>query len=118
MEKEILIDPTIQQLVDKKLLIEELSENIIDDMIFIGRKCSNNKNHIFISIRQLIADNKVRDFSILYRFLYDSIDKFDKDKIPSLILIIAEAQTNDSFIVDKEIGFMAAIVKILNELKG
>jgi hypothetical protein len=75
------------------------------------------KKDAFKDIRQLIADSKVKDFTAFYRFLFDELDNYAKGHIASVILILAEAQYQDSFAIDKELHVMSMIVKLLNELK-
>ncbi len=77
----------------------------------------NPKKDAFKDIRQLIADSKVKDFTAFYRFLFDELDNYAKGHIASVILILAEAQYQDSFAIDKELHVMSMIVKLLNELK-
>jgi len=76
-----------------------------------------SKKDAFKSIRQTIADSKVKDFTALYKFLFDEIDNYAKGHIASVILILAEQQYQDAFAVDKELHAMATIVKLLNEIK-
>lgn len=64
-------------------------------------------------IRQIIADAGVRDFTELYRLLYDKVQDYAPDKIPQTVIHIAEGQFRDSFVPDKEITFMATIYNIL-----
>jgi replication factor C small subunit len=77
----------------------------------------SDKKECFKQIRQLINDSKVRDFTALYRFLFDEIDNYAKGHVASCILILAEAQYQDSFAVDKELHVMAMMVKLLTEIK-
>ena len=53
----------------------------------------------------------------LHKFLFDEIDEYAKGHIAAVILILAESQYQDSFVVDKELHMMSTIVKLLNELK-
>ena len=69
--------------------------------------------HTFISIRQIIADSKVKDFTPLYRSLYDNVDNYAGGKVGQTILNIADGQYKDSMVVDKEINVMAMILNIL-----
>ena len=69
------------------------------------------------NIRQLINDSKVKDFTALYKFLFDEIDNYAKGHIASIILILAESQYQDAFAVDKELHIMATMVKLINEIK-
>jgi hypothetical protein len=79
-------------------------------------KNSKDKKAAFNKIRQVIADSKVRDFTPMYTFLYDSLDEFATGHIGGSILIIAEAQFKDASVVDKEINIMAMFVNLLNEI--
>ena len=63
-------------------------------------------------LRQLIADNSITDYSELYRLLYDEVDNFSKGKSEECILIIAEAQFQDTNVVDKEINFMSMLIRL------
>jgi replication factor C small subunit len=80
-------------------------------------KGDTDKKSAFTQIRQTIADSKVKDFSALYRFLFDELDNYAKGHIAPVILILAEAQYQDSFAVDKELHVMSMMVKLINELK-
>ena len=76
-----------------------------------------DKKSCFQDIRQLINDSKVKDFTALYKFLFDEIDTYGTGHIASIILILAESQYQDAFAVDKEIHIMATMVKLINEIK-
>ncbi len=71
----------------------------------------------FNSIRKLLADAKVRDYTDLYKLLYDELDSYAEGHKAGVILIIAEHQYMDTSVVDKEINVMSMIVKILGEIK-
>ncbi len=64
-------------------------------------------------IRQIVADAGIRDFTELYRLLYDKVQDYAPNKIPQTIIHIAEGQYRDAFVVDKEINFMATMYNIL-----
>ena len=68
-------------------------------------------------VRQLVADNSLTDYSELYRLLYDEIDHYTQSYVPECIIAIAESQHRDVHIVDKEINFMSAILKIQQIIK-
>lgn len=98
--------------IDKQSLIEA---NYMDKVIeLLSNK--TDKKQLFTSIRQLLADSAVGQYTPLYRHLYDNIDSFATGHLAGVILIIAEAQYQDSFVVDKEINIMSMFVKIINEL--
>jgi len=98
--------------IDKQSLIEaNYADKIIELLV-----SKPDKKQLFTSIRQLLADSQVKDYTALYRHLYDNVDTFAVGHIAGVILIIAEAQYQDSFAVDKEINVMAMFIKIINEL--
>lgn len=98
--------------IDKQSLIEA---NYMDKVLELLTS-KPDKKQLFTSIRQLLADSQVKDFTALYRFLYDNVDTFAVGHIAGTILIIAEAQYQDSFVVDKEINVMSMFIKMINEL--
>ena len=98
--------------IDKQSLIES---NYMDKIIEMLQTIKDKKQ-LFTSIRQLLADSHVKDYTALYRHLYDNLDLFAVGHIASVILIIAEAQYQDAMVVDKEINVCAMFVKIINEL--
>lgn len=98
--------------LDKQSLVEA---NYMTKLLELLKDNSDKKGK-FQNIRQLLADSQVKDFSNLYKFLYDNLDEFATGHLAGVILIIAEAQYKDSFVVDKEINVMAMFVQLLNEL--
>jgi len=76
-----------------------------------------NKKNIFKNVRQLIADNQIKDFAGIYRFLYESVDQYSPNDDMNVILAIAEGIKTDSFVVDKEINFMSTIIDIITRKK-
>lgn len=66
--------------------------------------------------RQLLMDAGIKDYSSIYRYLYDNVDKFAKGKVSSIILVLAEYEYRDALVVDKEINFAAALASLLLEL--
>lgn len=64
-------------------------------------------------IRSLISSNHIRDFSSMFRSLYDNVDNLFPTHSSAAILVIAEAQYQDAFVVDKEINAIAMFIKLL-----
>ena len=58
-------------------------------------KSDKNKKEKFDSIRQIIADNYVKDFNLLMRYLYENVETYANGFVSSIILILAEAQYKD-----------------------
>ena len=67
----------------------------------------------FQSVRQAIADAKVRDYAPLYRLLFDRVDDICPNNISATILAIAEGQSSDALVMDHEINMMATLVNVL-----
>ena len=105
-----VINSAQRQVVEGKLKIDVSSVIQNNYKLQLIEKLSSGAK--LNDIRQLIADNSVSDYSELYRLLYDDIESYGKGKEAECILAIAEAQYQDVNVVDKEINFMSAIVKI------
>jgi replication factor C small subunit len=93
--------------IDKKQVVES------DFKLKVVSILGGTDNKKFENIRQLIADTRVRDFSDLYRILYDRVTEYGAKNVPQVILSLNEGQYRDAVVVDKEINFMAVIVNIL-----
>lgn len=65
------------------------------------------------SVRKIVADAQVQDFSELFRVLYDNVELYAPNKIPQTVIAIAEGQFREPQVVDKEINFMATLYNIL-----
>ena len=104
-----------RQVVNGKLKIDTTSTvqaNYTDNVIKVLQSGGDVKQQ-FTEIRQIIADSKVKDFTPLYRTLYDEVDNYASGKVGQTILNIADGQYKDSMVVDKEINVMAMILNIL-----
>ena len=115
-----VINTLQQNSVSGQLSTEELDSNqlsINDDIIkiLVSKDTKLNK---FNKIRQLIADALVRDYNPVYRFMYDSADKILPKNPAAIILIVADAQYKDAFVIDHEINTMSMFIQIINELQG
>ena len=82
--------------LDESTLVEHNYLSSILDVL----KSNKNKKEKFDGIRQLLADNHVRDFNQLFRYLYDNVDTFSNGFVSTIILIIAESQYKVSFIME------------------
>ncbi len=71
----------------------------------------------FNDIRQLVADEGLRQFDELYQLLFERVDEYAAGKQTLAILTIAEYLHQSSLVVNKEITFMACIARLLKELK-
>lgn len=98
--------------IDKQSIIESNYMDKITDML----AARPDRKQLFTNIRQLIADSGVKDFTALYKHLYDNLDSYATGHIAGVILILAESQYKDSFVVDREIHIMSMFIQIINEL--
>ena len=98
--------------LDESTLVEHNYLSSILDVLKSGK----NKKEKFDGIRQILADNHVRDFNQMFRYLYDNVDTYANGFVSTIILIIAEAQYKDSFVVDHEINAMAMFIQIIMEI--
>jgi len=99
--------------VDQKSIIESDSKLKLVDIL----KTVSDKKACFTQVRQMIADAKVKHYEEYYQYLYSTIDDWAAGHVANCILILAESQYQDSFVVDKEIGFSACMIKIIQEIK-
>ena len=112
-----------RQVVDGKLSIEQ--DNLVAIDLNINVFCSQlvnvlktqNKKDAFVTIRKMLADNKITDFADLFRLLYDEVDDYGKGHIAESILTIAKYQLSDAQVVDKEINSMAMLIELLGVIK-
>jgi replication factor C small subunit len=76
-----------------------------------------DKKEAFAAIRQMIADNGIKDFTDLYTEMYEKIDDFSLNNQGDIIVNLAEGQQQDVMVPDREICFMATIYKVLKHVK-
>jgi len=108
-----------RQVINGKLQIDKESlvqANYMTKLLDILQKTKDKKT-CFQDIRQLVNNSKVKDFTALYKFLFDEVDNYATGHIASVILILAESQYQDAFAVDKELHIMSTMIKIINEIK-
>ena len=113
-----VINSAQRQVIDGVLDIDEKS--VIENdykLKLLEHPQKDDMKNAFNSIRKLLADAKVRDYTDLYKLLYDELESYAEGHKAGVILIIAEHQYMDTSVVDKEINVMSMIVKILGEIK-
>lgn len=77
-------------------------------------KTGTDKKNLFKDVRKFIADNNVTNFTDIFRLFFDELDNLLPNNIANAILILSEGQYQDAFVVDKEINFMAMLVKLID----
>jgi len=110
-----VINSAQRQIVDGKLKIDVGSVIQNDYKIqLLGMLSGGEQPKV---IRKFLADNSVNDYSELYKLLYDNLEEYSNGKDAECILAIAEGQYQEVNVVDKEITFMATIIKLLRVIK-
>jgi replication factor C small subunit len=71
----------------------------------------------FSGIRQMMADNGIKNFSDFYTYLYEKVDDYAPNHVAEVVVILADAQFQDAAVVDKEISFMSCIHKLLKTIQ-
>ena len=107
-----------RQVINKKLVIDKQSTiqaNCAEEVVKVLQGTGDAKSK-FVSVRQIIADSGVKDFTPLYRLLYDRVDEYANNKVGQTILNIADGQYKDSMVVDKEINVMAMMLNIITSI--
>ena len=114
-----VINAAQRQSTNNKLVIDKQSSILNDYKVKLLDilKSNKDKKTSFTDIRQLLADSKVKDYSDAFRLLYDNIDEYASNSKAVTIIALAEGQFQDSQVVDKEINFMATMIKLLGEIK-
>lgn len=98
--------------LDKTTLVQNNFYSTIVDIL----KSSKSKKEKFTEIRQILADNNVRDYNPLFRYLYDNVEDYAGSFVSHIILILAESQYKDALVVDHEINAMAMFTQIIIEI--
>lgn len=114
-----IINFSQQSVKDDKIVINK--HNAVDNDIKLKMlellKTGIGNPSTFNQIRQLVADSSPRFFDEFYSFLYQHTADFSRGKEAVSILILAEGVFQSSFVVDRELTFMATIARLLKELR-
>lgn len=131
-EKQILSEIIIKWVPDFRRTINEIQKysvqsgvNKIDSGILIQAAIDVDirslvkilKERNFKAMREWVAHHSDLDLSMIARKLYDSANDtlMKPETIPHLVLILAEYQYRDAFVVDKEINLAAALTEIMKK---
>lgn len=114
-----VINTTQQSVIGGKLQLDKstLVEHDYMSTIVETLKSNKNKKEKFDTIRQIVADNNIRDYNQLLRYMYDNVDSYANGFTSSVVIILAEAQYKDSLVVDHEINIMAMFIQIIMEIE-
>ena len=117
---------------DVRKIINATQRSVVDDKVVMDRQSTiqndyklkvldilkkQDKKTAFVNLRQLLADNSIRDYSDCFRLLYDNVDEYGTGHIAEVIIILARYEQSDTQVVDKEINFMAMLIELLGVIK-
>jgi len=80
-------------------------------------KGNDSPDKKYKTIRKVIENSRLQDFTELYTYLFDNVDEYGKNKSTSIILLLAEGQYKESMVADKKIPFVSTIIKIVELLE-
>jgi DNA polymerase III delta prime subunit len=76
------------------------------------------KSKKFNDVRKWVGENSDKDTTKIFSQLYSYSDQFvDQSSVPSLIIILADYQYKDSFVIDHELNLMACLTEIMSGCK-
>lgn len=110
-----IINDAQNHTMDGKLKVEarQIAESDYKSKVMDVLTGKGSPKEKFQSIRQVIADAKIRDFAPMYRLLFDRVDDISPGNISATILAIAEGQSNDALVMDHEINMTATLINVL-----
>lgn len=98
--------------LDKKQLIEgDYKQKVVDIL-----KSNSDRKAKYTTLRQVLADSKVTDFSDLFTFLYEKVGEYAPNSTAAVILQLSDGQYKSAMVIDKEITMIATLINILNEI--
>lgn len=77
-------------------------------------KSNDTGSNKWKTIRQVIADGRIQDFTEFYTYLHEHVEDYSNGNDANVILVLAESQHKDALVVDKEITFTACIIQIVS----
>ena len=92
--------------IGSKLIVKKIGDGSYTEQIISETK--SKKKTSFNTIRQIIANNDINDFTGLYKELHNAYST------PEATIIIEEYLFHSTTIPDKEICFMGCVAKLLN----
>lgn len=77
-----------------------------------------NRKGIFTEIRQLVSDASFSNYDEIYKYLFEHVNDYAGTKQVDIILLLADAVYQSALVFEREITFVAAMLRILNVLNG
>lgn len=115
--------PDIRKIINECQLATQDGELVVNEKEIIASdsklkvleilSSKEDKKKKFQSIRQILANAKMRQYHDMYTYLCEKVVDYAPNNISQVILAINEGQFRDASVVDKEICMMATIINIL-----
>jgi len=102
------INNNVLELDDASIVQADFKKTILDAII---------QKKSVTAIRQIIADNQVRQFSELFTYIYENIEQISVEQADLILLVLAQYQYQDAMVVDKEINFAAMLSAIKEKIE-
>ena len=101
--------------------LEIIKEDLIEGdyklkLLEILKNASKDKKNAWKDARQLIANEKINDFTDVYKFLFDNVDEYAPGKSANIVIMLDQQTYHDSLVVDKEITFASTIAQIVQSI--
>ena len=100
------------EIVKDDLIESDYKLKLLEILKIAGR----DKKTAWKDARQLIANEKINDFTDVYKFLFDNVDDYAPGKSASIVIMLDQQTYHDSLVVDKEITFASTIAQIVQSL--
>lgn len=96
--------------------VADITETDFELKLVETLKLKSDPRTKFNSIRQLVADSRMTDFTETYSHLYEKLDDYADGVKSAVILALADGVTKDAIVVDKEIVFCATMISVIRAL--
>ena len=101
--------------------LEIIKEDLIEGdyklkLLEILKNASKDKKTAWKDARQLIANEKINEFTDVYKFLFDNVDEYAPGKSANIVIMLDQQTYHDSLVVDKEITFASTIAQIVQSI--
>jgi replication factor C small subunit len=100
------------EIVKDDLIESDYKLKLLEILKIAGR----DKKTAWKDARQLIANEKINDFTDVYKFLFDNVDDYAPGKSASIVIMLDQQTYHDSLVVDKEITFASTIAQIVQSM--
>jgi DNA polymerase III delta prime subunit len=106
------------QLATSNKTLQVSQQALVDSDVKLTLLAAITRKADVLTMRQMIADAGLRDFTDVFRLLYDRVLEYAQPaQVPGVILALNEGQYRDALVVDKEINMISTLIQILEIVK-